>query len=78
MPTAKQSAANSANAQKRTGPRTEFERASSRFNSLRHGIDAKQQIMFTESADDLNEFTADYYELHSPADADERFLVDTS
>jgi len=77
MPTEKQSAASRANSQKSTGPRTTAGKAASRFNALKHGIDAKQQIMFTESADDLAELAAEYHELHSPADADERFLVDT-
>src|SRR5580658_2867939 len=35
------------------------------------------QIMFSESADDLAELAAEYHELHNPANADERFLVDT-
>src|SRR5580658_5069065 len=77
MPTDRQSAASRVNAQKSTGPRTEFGKAASRFNALKHGIDAKQQITFTESADDLAELTAEYHDLRSPADADERFLVDT-
>jgi len=77
MPTAKQSAASRANARKSTGPRTEFGKAASRFNALKHGIDAKQQIMFTESAEDLAELTAEYHEAHSPSTADERLLVDT-
>jgi len=77
MPTAKQSAASRANSQKSTGPRTTAGKAASRFNALKHGIDAKQQIMFNESADDLAELAAEYHELHAPADAVERFLVDT-
>src|SRR5277367_5224986 len=77
MPTAKQIAASRANGQKSRGPITAEGKAKSRFNALKHGIDAKQQIMFTESADDLAELAAEYHELHAPADADERFLVDT-
>jgi hypothetical protein len=48
------------------------------YNALKHGIDAKQQIMFAESAGDLAELTTEYHELHCPSDADERFLVDLS
>ena len=77
MPTAKQSAASRANSLKSTGPRTTAGKANSRFNAMKHGIHAQQQIMFTESADDLAELAAEYHELHSPADADERFFVDT-
>src|ERR1700722_14817415 len=77
MSTRRQRAASRANGQKSQGPVTTAGKANSRFNALKHGIDAKQQIMFTESADDLAELAAEYHELHAPADADERFLVDT-
>jgi hypothetical protein len=77
MATAKQIAASRANAQKSTGPRTTAGKAASRFNALKHGIHAQSQIMFAESAEDLAELAAEYHELHSPANPDERFLVDT-
>jgi hypothetical protein len=77
MSTRRQRAASRANAQKSTGPRTEAGKAASRFNALKHGIDARQQIMFGESAEDLAALTAEYHELHAPANADERFLVDS-
>src|SRR5580658_3312861 len=77
MPTAKQIAASRANGQKSRGPITPEGKANSRFNALKHGIDAKQQIMFAESAGDLAELAAEYHDLHCPANADERFLVDT-
>jgi hypothetical protein len=77
MPTAKQIAARRANAQKSNGPRTPAGKAASRFNALKHGIHAQSQIMFAESAEDLAELTAEYHELHAPANANERFLVDT-
>jgi hypothetical protein len=77
MPTAKQSAASRANSLKSTGPRTTAGKANSRFNALKHGIDAKQQTTLTESEEDLALLAAEYHELHSPADANERFLVDT-
>jgi len=77
MSTRRQRAASRANGQKSKGPITEAGKAKSRFNALKHGIHAQQQIMFTESADDLAELAAEYHELHSPANADERFLVDT-
>jgi hypothetical protein len=77
MPTAKQIAASRANGRKSRGPITPEGKAKSRFNALKHGIDAKQQIMFAESAEDLAELAAEYHELHSPANPEERFLVDT-
>jgi hypothetical protein len=77
MSTRKQRAASRANAQKSTGPRTPAGKAASRFNALKHGIHAQSQIMFAESAEDLAELAAEYHELHSPADVNERFLVDT-
>ena len=77
MATAKQIAASRANSQKSTGPRTTAGKAASRFNALKHGIHAQSQIMFSESAEDLAELAAEYHELHSPANPEERFLVDT-
>jgi len=77
MSTRRQRAASRANGQKSKGPITDAGKAKSRFNALKHGIHAQQQIMFTESAEDLAELAAEYHELHSPANADERFLVDT-
>ena len=77
MSTSKQRAASRANGQKSHGPTTPEGKAKSRFNALKHGINAQQQVMFTESAEDLAELAAEYHELHSPANADERFLVDT-
>jgi hypothetical protein len=77
MATPKQTAANRMNAQKSTGPRTPAGKAVSRFNALKHGIYAVHQIMFDEKPEDLAELAAEYHEHHSPADADQRFLVDT-
>jgi hypothetical protein len=77
MSTRRQRAASRANAQKSTGPRTTEGKAASRFNALKHGIDAQQQTMFGESAEDLAALAAEYHELHAPANADERFLVDS-
>jgi hypothetical protein len=73
----KQRAASRANAQKSTGPRSAAGKAVSRFNALKHGICAVHQIMFDENPEELAELAAEYNELYSPADAKERFLVDT-
>jgi hypothetical protein len=75
--TPKQIAASRANGQKSHGPTTTAGKAKSRFNALKHGIHAESQIMFAESAEDLAELAAELHELYSPADAAERFLVDT-
>jgi hypothetical protein len=77
MPTPKQAAASRANAQKSTGPHTAERKTASRFNPLKHGICAVHQIMFDETAEDLAELAAEYHAQYSPADAKERFLVDT-
>jgi hypothetical protein len=65
------------NSQKSTGPRTTAGKAASRYNALKHGIFATTQIMFDEKAEDLAELAAEYHEHHSPADPEQRFLVDT-
>jgi hypothetical protein len=77
MSTRKQRAASRANGQKSQGPSTPAGKANSRYNALKHGIDAKQQVMFGESAEDLADLAAEYHELYSPTNVDERFLVDT-
>ena len=77
MPTAKQAAASRANGQKSHGPTTAEGKAKSRFNALKHGIHAQAQIMFDETAEDLAELAAELHEQYAPADATERFLVDT-
>ena len=77
MPTAKQIAASRANSQKSTGPRTAAGKAASCYNALKHGIHAQSQIVFDESAEDLAHLAAELHEQFSPADAVERFLVDT-
>jgi hypothetical protein len=75
--TAKQIAASRANGQKSHGATTPEGKAKSRYNALKHGIHAESQIMFDETAEALAELTAELHEQYSPADAAERFLVDT-
>jgi hypothetical protein len=75
--TPKQREASRANAQKSTGPRTTAGKAASRFNALKHGIYAVHQIMFDEKPEDLAELAAEYHQHHSPANSDQRLLVDT-
>jgi hypothetical protein len=76
MPTAKQQAASRANSQKSTGPRTTAGKAVSRFNGLKHGIFAVQQLMFDEKLEDRAKLSAEYHQHHCPADHREIQLVD--
>ena len=77
MPASKPTAADRTNSQKSTAPPTTQDQSASRYNAAKHGIVAKTQIMFDESAEDLAELAAEYHQHHSPADPDQRFLVDT-
>jgi hypothetical protein len=77
MATPKQNAANRMDSPESTSPHTSAEKPASRYNAAKHGILAATQIMFDESVDDLAELAAEYHQLHSPADSDQRFLVDT-
>jgi hypothetical protein len=70
-------AARRANGQKSRGPIIPEGKAKPRYNPLKHGIDAKQQVMFSESAEDLAQLAAEYHELYISANVDERYLVDT-
>jgi hypothetical protein len=77
MPTAKQAAASRANSSKSSGNSATEGQAASRYNAHKHGIVAVHQIMFDESVEDLAELAAEYHEHHSPADPEQRLLVDT-
>jgi hypothetical protein len=59
------------------GPSATEAQAASRYNAVKHGIVAVHQIMFDESVEDLAELAAEYHQHHTPADPDQRFLVDT-
>jgi hypothetical protein len=48
-----------------------------RRNPPPHGINAKEQIMFGETEEDLVHLTAEYHDQYQPANPTERFLVDT-
>jgi hypothetical protein len=47
------------------------------YNACKHGIHAEAQVMFDEAAEDLADLTAELHLHYRPADATERFLVDT-
>ena len=76
MATMRQIAANRRNSQKSTGPRTPEGKNLTRFNALKHGIDAKSQCLPTEDPDALASLAAEYHERFSPATPEERALVD--
>jgi hypothetical protein len=76
MATKKQIAANRANAQKSTGPRSVEGKAVSSQNALKSGIDAQSQVIRGEDPAALQALTAQYFGDHQPQSAEERALVD--
>jgi hypothetical protein len=76
MATIKQIAANRANAQKSTGPRTPEGKSVSRSNACKTGIYAALESTPYEQASDLETLTAEFYAQFPPATAEERTLVD--
>jgi hypothetical protein len=77
MITANQLHANRLNAQKSTGPRTPAGKDASRFNALKHGVDARQTVIPGENQADLERLAAEYQDQICPQTAVERYLVDT-
>ena len=77
MATIAQFEANRLNAQKSTGPRSAEGKASSRFNALKHGADARALIIPGEDEADLLDVTREYYEEFQPEGVVETELVDT-
>jgi len=77
MATISQIEANRLNAQKSTGPRTAEGKASSRFNALKHGADARALIIPGENEDDLLNVTCEYHQELCPEGVVETELVDT-
>ena len=77
MATPAQILANRANAQKSTGPRSAEGKAASRFNALKHGLDAQSIILPGEDPADYEALAHDYDRSHNPTTLTERFHVDT-
>ena len=75
MASDRQIAANRRNAEKSTGPQTEYGKQRSRQNALRHGLTARTVIAAIESAADYRAFAADIFAEHNPCTAIERELV---
>jgi hypothetical protein len=77
MATPAQINANRANAQKATGPRSVEGKSASRFNALKHGIDAATVVIPCEDPADYEALAADYHRDFRPRSPSESFHVDT-
>ena len=77
MATPAQITANRANAQKSTGPRSPEGKSASRFNALKHGIDAASIVIPGEDPADYDALTANYQRSYRPETPSENFHVDT-
>src|ERR1022692_2727075 len=77
MATPAQITANRANAQKSTGPRSVEGKSASRFNALKHGIDAATIVIPGEDPADYDALAAHYLHEYRPQSASESFHVDT-
>ena len=71
-----QIAANRANAQKSTGPRSAEGKSASRFNALKHGIDAASVIIPGEDPAEYEALAAHYLDEYHPQSPSESFHVD--
>ncbi len=77
MASLSQIAANRANAQKSTGPRSAEGKSVSRLNALRHTLDAKDLILPGEDPAAYRSLAEDYYQEFQPASPSELFHVET-
>ena len=77
MATPAQISANRANARKSTGPRSAEGKSASRFNALKHGIDAASIVIPGEDPADYEALRDHYLHEYRPRSASESFHVDT-
>jgi hypothetical protein len=77
MATPAQITANRANAGKSTGPRSVEGKSVSRFNALKHGLDAASIVIPGEDPADYEALVAHYLDEYRPQSASESFHVDT-
>ena len=77
MATAAQIDANRLNSQKSTGPRSDEGKAASKFNALKHGIDANSPVLPSEDIAKCETLIDEYHERFCPSTPVERFLVAT-
>src|ERR1039458_6100926 len=75
MATPAQIAANQANAQKSTGPRSVEGKSASRFNALKHSIDAASIVIPGEDPADYDALADHYLQEFRPQSASESFHV---
>ena len=75
MASKKQISANRANAKKSTGPRSEKGRVMSRLNALKHGLAAKDIVIFDENLADFEALKVDLFEDYQPTGRNEIELV---
>ena len=75
MSTSKQVAANQANAQRSTGPKSLEARAAVRNNAIKHGLTSKQLIIPGEDPEAFHSLASDLTESYHPANAQEQILV---
>jgi hypothetical protein len=75
MATPAQITANRANAQKSTGPRSVEGKSASRFNALKHSIDAATIVIPGEDPADYDALAAHYLHEYRPQSASESFHV---
>src|SRR4029077_16189954 len=68
--------ANRANAQKSTGPRSAEGKSASRFNALKHGMDAASIVISGEDPAEYEALAAHYLDEYHPQSASESFHVD--
>ncbi|HUI53563.1 MAG TPA: hypothetical protein VLY04_01240 [Bryobacteraceae bacterium] len=76
MSTPAQISANRQNARKSTGPRSVEGKDSSRFNALKHGIDARSLVIPGEDPAELAALAEDYHRQCQPVGPIEAHLVD--
>ena len=76
MPSNKQLAANRANAERSTGPKTVEGKARSRVNARKHGLTAKTLIIVGENTEDFEELRSQLMQEHDPRSTLEAELVE--
>src|SRR5450756_2540471 len=77
MATPAQITANRANAPRSTGPSSVEGKSVSRFNALKHGMDAASIVIPGEDPADYDSLAAHYHHEYRPQSASESFHVDT-
>lgn len=77
MTNARQVAANRRNAKKSTGPQSKRGKTLASRNSLKHGLAAKQVVLFDEDPAAFEDLRSDLFELYQPVDPISVHLVQT-